>query len=842
MLFYLVFMNLFIKKSFPHISAVFIFLILVSIYFAPSIFYGKVLQQDDMIKAAGMATDIDEYYKKEGGLSAWSGMMFSGMPSYQTRFYNNFPNYLNYLENPIKAIDYTGASMILTALICFYILMCVMGVKKWVAISGAFAFAFASYNFIIIAVGHITKMYVIAYMPLTISGIILLFKNKWLWGIVLFILGVCFSIINSHIQITYYLLIFSIFIFFGLIINKFRKKEYLFIAKIIVVIFLSIILAILPVLKDLYINYELSQESTRGQSELTSANKEENKKQSSGLNINYAFLWSYGKKELITLLIPNAYGGSSIETLDTNSHFYKIYKSLGGKLGKTVDVPTYWGNLPYTAGPIYFGSVVCFLFVLGILVIRNSIKWWIVFACFFFIFLSLGKNCMLLNEFLFYHLPLYNKFRTPSMALVIPSMIFPLIGFWGLSKILNEEIDAKQIKKSLFCSFFITGSICLLIWIMPTAFFEFNSLTDKQLLSKCPIQLINALMMDRQSLASNDAFRSFVFILLTSILIFFFIQFKNKKIGLVVVSFGIFILVIVDMWGVNKRYLNNKSFSNQKFDESYKKTFADRFILKDSSLSYRVLNLSVNTFNETNTSFFHKSIGGYHAAKLRRYQELIDHCITNEMNIVYLAFQTYASLNDLQNVFKSTPILNMLNTKYVVYNSDKQPIINLHANGNAWFVNNYVIVKNANQEIKVLNEIDPFQTAVINNNYTKLVKIKNIIHDPMAYIQLVKYKPNYLKYVSSTVFDQLAVFSEIYYKNGWKSFIDGIPIKHFPVNWVLRSMCIPSGNHTIEFCFEPTKYIFFAKISSIASLIILLIFVGILVYKLKENFRIIIIK
>jgi len=421
------------------------------------------------------------------------------------------------------------------------------------------------------------------------------------------------------------------------------------------------------------------------------------------------------------------------------------------------------------------------------------------------------------------------------MALVIPSMTFPFIGFWGLEQILNEKVDLKRIRKPLIWSFSIIGGICLLVWAIPTIFLKFSSSTDEQYLSKWP-PLIDALIADRRSLASNDALRSFVFILLTSVLIFFFLQFKNKKAGLIVVNIGIFILVTVDMWGIDKRYLNDKSFSKQKLSESYKKTVADEFILRDTSLSYRVLNISVDTFNETNTSFFHKSIGGYHAAKLRRYQELIDHYIMNEIDIIRLAFQAPTSFNELQDVFKNTPTLNMLNAKYIIYRLDKKPLVNLYASGNAWFVNRYVFVDNADQEIEALNNMDPKQTAIIDKHFAKLITIKDIVPDSTASIRLVEYKPNYLKYISSTAFEQVAVFSEIYYRNGWKSFIDSIPVKHFCADWTLRAMCIPTGQHTVEFRFEPDKYQLLARISSISSLIILLGFIGILIYKLKyEN-------
>ncbi|MCL1937780.1 MAG: hypothetical protein FWF52_05240 [Candidatus Azobacteroides sp.] len=822
-------MNVVVKKSIPHIIAIAIFMVLISIYFAPSLFQGKVIQQDDMQNTYGMGEELTQYYQKEGGKSAWTGSAFSGMPAYNIFMYGNPPNYLSYLDKPIVGIDYMGASMILVALICFYILMCVMGVKRWLAIAGSIAFAFASYNFIIVMVGHITKMYVIAYMPLTVAGMILLFCKNWLWGTILLCLGACFSIMNSHLQISYYLTLFSVLFFIGLSVQEFKLKEYAPWVKITLCAIVAILISVLPSLGNLYSNYEISKESMRGPSELTLSNEEIGNKPSSGLDMDYAFAWSLGKGELITLLIPGAYGGSSGETLDSDSHFYKTYKSMGGRVGKNFRAPTYWGDQPFTAGPVYFGAVVCFLFVLGIFIIQNPLKWWLLGISLFFIFLSLGENFIAFNRFIFHYLPLYNKFRVPSTALVIPNLIFPMVGFWGLKQIADEKIEAAWLKKSLIGSLILTGGICLLLWVMPGTFLNFTSSRDEQF--QIP-QLIDALIADRKAMASSDALRSLVFILLAGGLIFYFIQTSNKKNGWLALGIGMLVLVTVDLWGVDKRYLNDASFTKQKHTEAYKKTAADEYILQDHSPSYRVLNLTQSTFSEAHTSYFHKSIGGYHGAKLRRYQELIDHRLMNEIKTIVSAFQEATSLEDLRDVFRQTPTLDMLNAKYIIYHADQPPLINMYADGNAWFVDSVLFVANANSEIEALNRINPLITAAIDEKFAAQVMQPTEKPAESDSIQLIDYKPNILEYKSNSSSPQIAVFSEVYYPHGWKAFIDGKPADHYRVNWILRAMNVPAGNHSIEFRFEPDTYNLLNKIGSIASLVMLLGFIGALVYSL----------
>jgi len=822
-------MNPIVKKSIPHVIAIAIFLILICVYFAPGIFEGKSLQQHDMQQVDGMAKELSDYYEKEGGTSVWTGSMFSGMPAYNIAIYGGPQNYMFYIEKPVKAIDYGGASMILTALICFYILMCVMGVKRWLAIAGAIAFAFASYNLIIIAVGHITKMYVIACMPLTVGGIILLFRKNLLWGSVLSLLGISLSIINGHIQITYYLTLFCLIFFIGLSIKAFRDKEIPLWIKSTLILIAAVIISMLPSLGGFYASYEVGQKSLRGPSELTQVKDGVEQKASTGLDIDYAFGWSYGRGELLTLLIPNAYGGSSGEILDRDSHFYKTARSLGAQVGKTIQAPTYWGPQPGTSGPVYFGAIVCFLFVLGMFVVKSPLKWWIFGASMLLIIMSLGRNFASINDFLFYHLPMYSKFRTPSMALVIPGMTFPLIGFWGLKRIVEGKIDARLLKKYLIWSLCIVGGICLFIWLVPNMFLSFESVSDAKY--QFPEQLIGALIDDRRAMATSDALRSLIFILLAGGLIFLFMQMNNKKTGLTVMSVGLLILITLDMWTVGKRYLNDSNFSKQKSYESFKKTPADEFILQDKSPSYRVLNLTTDIFQETYTSYFHKSIGGYHAAKLRRYQELVDHRVLGEINSIISAFKAAKSLDSLQQVFLQTPSLNMLNAKYIIYNTGQPPIVNPYADGNAWFVDEVKFVPNADQEIAALNQIDPKKTAVIDERFAGQV-MKNVSQnsDSASYIKLIRYRPNILNYESNTPVERVAVFSEIYYNNDWKVFVDGKQTSHYRADWTLRAMNVPAGKHSIEFRFEPDMYNLLNRVGSIASLIVLLGFIGVLVY------------
>ena len=817
-----------IKDVGGHVAAILLFLVLVLTYFSPVAFEGKVVRQGDTQHFAGMAKELSDMKDlKKGEIVAWQGNMFSGMPSYQTTVLNTPKNYLSYIGTVLSGVDYASTRMVFIGLVCFYILMCVMGVNKWLAIAGAIAYAFASYNIIVIEAGHITKAYVIAYMPLTIAGMALLFKDKLLWGTVLFMFGVAMSLFENHLQITYYLVLLCVFVYAGYAFIKIKKKDYKKLVKVSCIMLACVIVAALPNAGNLYSSQEMSKSSLRGKSELTPKPDEAGKSQtvSTGLDRDYAFQWSYGWKELLTVLVPDTYGGASGGTLDSSSELYKELKKNGAQVGKEVQTYTYWGDKIFTSGPVYFGALVCFLFVLGMFVIRSQMKWWLFAGALFLTFMALGRNFALLNDFLFHHLPLYNKFRTPEMALVIPGLVFPFVGIWGLKNVLTGQVDDKLFKKGFSWALGLTGGICLVLWLMPSILLDFRSAYDAQFQNQMPDWYYNALLMDRASLASSDALRSLIFILLGAGLLFWYWKSGNKKTMATVVSVGFAVLILADLWTVDRRYINERSFVKEKPAETYKESVADAAILKDKAPSYRVLNLN-SPWQEANTAFFHKSVGGYHPAKLRRYQELIDHRLDKEYRGIIESLQKAKSPEDVLPALAASPSFNMLNTRYVIYNPGQPPLVNPYAFGNAWFVDNVEIVGNADAEIAALDRINPLETAVVDKRYQKYLEGFTPQKDSTATIVLESYRPNRLTYKSKADKEQLAVFSEIYYQPGWKATVDGQEVPNFCVDWTLRAMRVPAGEHSIVFEFKPEGYITAAYISSYSSLLILLLLIA----------------
>lgn len=828
-----------LKKVGKHVAAIGVFLLVTMVYFAPAVFEGKQVRQGDMDKATGMGHSQMEQYEKTaqpGEFSAWSDAMFGGMP-YVATYGNPAPDLPGYgwLEAPLRVLGYGNAAMVFTGLICFYLLMCIMGVNWWLAIAGAFAFAFASYNIIIIEAGHITKAYVIAYMPLTLAGMALLFKRKHLWGAILFLLGVAFSIRNGHIQITYYLVLLCLFLYISYVIRQIKEKSLGELGKVTAIMAGCVLLAILPNARDMYVNWDLGKNSIRGATELTTTTPS-GEKISSGLDKDYAFQWSYGKGELLTLLIPNAYGGSSGGTVGPDSELYKELRSKGAQVGKEVQTYTYWGDKIFTSGPVYFGAVVCFLFVLGLFVIRNPTKWWLFAGAVFLTLLAFGRNLDGFNTFMFHYLPMYNKFRTVEMALVIPGMVFPLIGMWGLKYILTGQVEQERLKRGLIGSLALTGGLCLIVWLMPSLFLSFQSPMDGQY--QLPDWYYHSLLLDRASLASADALRSLIFILLSAALLFWFATAKNKATMATIVSAGMAVLILADLWPVDKRYLNDKNFVKERSVDRYKPTVADEAILKDAPPSYRVLNLN-SPFLETSTSYYHHSIGGYYAVKLRRYQELIDHRLSEEIGHIIGSFQNAKTPADLMSVFADAPSLNMLNTRYIIYNPEQPPLVNPFAYGNAWFVQKVEIVANADAEIAALDTINPLHTAVVDQRFAADLKGFTPRPDSVATITLDSYRPNKLVYTSRTSSEQLAVFSEIYYQPGWVATIDGKPAPHFRADWILRGMLVPAGEHQIVFEFKPEGYVIASNVSAYSSFLILLLLLAAIAYSavryVKQN-------
>ncbi len=819
-----------LKSLLPHVCAIIAFLAITLIYFSP-VFEGKVLSQHDVKQFQGASQELREYYENEGESSAWTGSMFSGMPAYQIGIWGGSPNFLDYLEKPYKALGNNTAGPVFAAMLMAYILFCVMGFSPVVSALGAIAYSLSSYNIIILEAGHVTKAWALAYMPLIVAGVMALFREKILLGGLLMALGLALQIKNNHLQITYYTGIFCAILFIGYAVERISKKDIKSLMKASGVMVVALILAAACNMGNIYANLEMARESTRGKSELTTQSSSD--KQSTGLDKDYAFAWSYGKAETFSLMIPNIHGGASGGMLDKDSHLYKemVKQGYGSQVTpKGVQAYTYWGAQPFTSGPVYFGVIICFLFLLGMIVIRSNVKWWLLSVTILFIFLSWGKNMEWFNDLFFYHFPLYSKFRAVSTALVIPALIMVMVAVWGLKEFFSGEVDKNKLTKALYISLGITGGFCLLYWAVPGFFFNFTTDSDAAWRGQMPDWYFHALIEDRQNLLSSDALRSLVFVLLAGAVLFFSLRssMEMKKLGLYSVL-GVMVLILVDLWTVDTRYLDGSNFVSKSTyqTETFPQTVADKAILQDKDVSYRVLNLN-NPFQESNTSYYHKSIGGYHAAKLKRYQELIENRLDKEINHV---INTFSSQNPdtIMASFAATTGLNMLNTKYIIYHPEQPPLPNPFAMGNAWFVQEYKLVNNADEELAALNTLNPLQTAVVDKRFEGELSGLTIVADSAATIELTEYKPNMLKYKSNAAGEQLAVLSEMYFSDGWQAYVDGKEVPHFRADWTLRAMRVPAGEHEVVFKFEPKAYDTSRMVATASSGILILLLIGMLI-------------
>ncbi|TKG90125.1 hypothetical protein EYV94_24285 [Puteibacter caeruleilacunae] len=807
-----------LKKTIPHLVALLIFTILSFGYFNP-VLEGKRLTQHDGVTYKGMSKEISDYRAETGEEALWTNSMFGGMPAYLISvIYPN--NYVKYTGKFLEGFP-RPVSMLFIYLVGFYLLMLAFDIRKWLAIVGAVAMAFSSYYLVIIAAGHNSKAIAIAYLPWVIAGVYMVFRGKKMWGVIIFSIGLALEMLAGHPQITYYGLL--LLLIFGIVelIYAIREKKIVDFAKSVAILILPAVIAIGTDIGKLMLTIEYGNYSIRGKSELTF--DKENK--TSGLDKDYATAWSYGRGETFTLLIPNYKGGSSTAGFDTDSESYKELRSKGVAGAKNIvkQLPGYWGDQPGTSGPVYVGALICFLFVLGLFIIKGPVKWWLLSATVLSILLAWGKHFMPLTDFFLDHFPMYNKFRTVSMILVIAEIAIPLLGMLALKEILSGGVDKKELKKALIRSGAIVGGFCLLVAMIPGISGSFSGPVDAQL----PEWLLGAIRSDRASLLKVDAMRSFAFIALGALAIWLFLMDKIKA-NMVIIGIGL--LVLIDLWGVNKRYLNNDQFvSKKQVEEPFKLAKSDIEILKDKDLSYRVLNLN-NPFNDARTSYFHKSIGGYHGAKMRRYQELIDYRITEDMRAIFAGFQNPASLD---SVMSSLHVLNMLNTKYLVYKEDAPPLNNQYALGNAWLVKSVKMVNSANEEIESLAKVDTGDEVVVNNKFkSQLTKDQ---YSGEGSVALTDYKPNYLKYEFNGADNQLVVFSEIYYPKGWNAYIDGKKSEYFQADYVLRAMEVPAGKHTIEFKFEPSKFSTGNTIALLCSLILLLAVVGAIVYGIRQS-------
>lgn len=820
------------KSVLKHIGSILFFILITVIFFIPQ-FQGKELRQGDQIKWHGMAKETVDYHESTGEKVAWCGSMFSGMPGYTVSIKHNYVNALTFIEAPFNALNHNTGAIILLALICGYVLFVTLGCPTPIAIFGAVAFAFSSYYPIIIEAGHVTKGWVMATMPIVIASMLLVMKRKYLLGGTFFAFALTENIRHGHIQITFYLLILCLFIFIGYLIGKLKEKKSMEVLKSTGVLLAGAMVALLLNSAQLHANYEMSKTSIRGKSELT-AQVDGKQDKSSGLDQDYAFSWSYGKAETLTFLIPNFNGGASGGELDKNSALAKAYKKNNIQMPKSIRTYTYWGDQPFTSGPVYFGAIVCFLFVLSLLIVDKKYKWWVVAGTAFLIVMSWGKNCSLINDFLFHNLPFYNKFRTPSMALIIPQFTFVWFAALALKEIYMGNVEEKRLSKSLYIAAGITGGICLIFALIPSAFLSFTSPMDDQY--QLPGWYYTALLEDRKSLLTADAWRSFGLILLAFLILFALTKIKNLDKKYVTVGMAIIAAVsFLDLWTVDRRYLNESNFE-KKSKKEFVQTEADKFILQDKDPSYRVLTFN-NPFNDTDVSYFHKSIGGYNAAKLRRYQDLIETHISQEMGVIQSNLSKgVRTIADADSAISTaqTPVLDMLNMRYVILQKDLPAATNHNANGNAWFVDEIQYVKNADEEISQLSKIDTKKSAIVDQSFAEIAG-NALPSDASDKISMTSYDPMNVSYQSDCASERVAIFSEVYYQPGWNAYIDGKKSEHFRANWILRGLRVPAGSHTIDFKFEPTTYWNLTLMGAIDSFLLVLGIIAAIFYTKKKG-------
>lgn len=802
------------KKLLPDLIAILVFVLLSFAYFFPADIENRILFQHDTAAGAGAGQEVKEYYEQTGERSRWTNSLFGGMPMYQIAPSYDSTKSLQWVQKAYQLFlpDYVCLTFML--MLGFYILLRVFGIPVWLAGLGGIMWAFSSYFFILISAGHIWKFITLAYVPPTIAGIVLAYRGKLLWGGILTALFVALQITSNHVQMSYYFF-FVILFFVGAYFEKaWRTKTLPQFFKASAVLIVAALVGIATNVSNLYHTYAYSKETMRGKSELVQTG-DAAKQTSSGLDRDYITQWSYGIDETLTLLVPNFKGGASAALSQSETAMSKanpMYSSLYGSLTQ------YFGTQPMTSGPVYVGAFVLFLFVLGCFIVKGPLKWALIGATFFSIVLSWGKNFMPLTDFFIDYVPLYNKFRAVSSILVIAEFTIPLLAIFALKRLLEEPEILKQEKKPLGISLLLTAGIALLLAVAPGSIGSgyvpaqeaqmLQNAVNQQMIPANELSDILANLGEmRAELVSSDALRSFIIIGIGCSLLWLYASGKLRS-SLTIA--GITILCLADMWGVNKRYLNDAQFVPHSIrTETFTKTNTDELILQDTSLDYRVLNFATSTFDDNNTSYWHKSVGGYHPAKLRRYQEMIEHHISPEMQAAYKAIATAGGEMDSVDANKFR-VLNMLNTKYFIFPAGQQrqtvPILNPHAYGNAWFVNKVQYVNNANEEIDALDSIIPTETAVVDARFKDVLKgTTESYKDSLSSIRLTSYAPNRLTYETNNAQDGIAVFSEIYYPDGWHVTIDGQPAELARADYILRTMYVPAGQHTIEMRFDPTS-------------------------------------
>ena len=791
-----------LKKCLPDILAVLLFAILAFAYFFPADIEGRILYRHDASAGRGAGQEGIEYLERTGERTRWTNALFCGMPTYQMAPSYHSTNVLAQAANAYHLWLPENVWYVFAYLLGFYILLRAFDFRQNLAALGSVIWAFSTYFLIIIAAGHIWKVWALAYLPPMIAGIVLAYRGKYLWGLLLTAVFTAFEINANHVQMTYYYLFIVFFLFIAWLVDAIRKHEMARFVKATAVCLAGAAIGVCINLSNIYHTWQYSKESMRGKSELVKKNSDN--QTNSGLERDYITQWSYGIDETWTLLIPNAKGGASVPLTQSekamekaDNNFLPIYQQLG----------QYWGEQPGTSGPVYVGAFVMMLFILGLFIVKGPVKWALLAATILSIMLSWGKNFMGMTDFFIDYVPMYAKFRTVASILVIAEFTIPLLAMLALKKLMDEPELFKPRMKYVGISFLLTGGVAMLFSLMPSAFFDsFISSGELKALQSLPAEYVQPVTANltemRQNVFTSDSLRSFYIILVGTGILLAFMMGKLKKeyaVGIILV------LCLVDLWTVNKRYLNDQMFVPKSEREApQQKTQTDELILRDQSLDYRVLNLASNTFNENETSFYHKSIGGYHAAKLRRYQEVVERYISPEIQRLFQAVSEAGGDMTKVNGDSIFPVLNMLNAKYFIFplqDGQTVPIQNPYVYGNAWFVDELRYVDNANQEMDALATMDLRHQAVADAKF-KAQLGDAVVQDTASVVTITAYEPNCLTYDVNSGKGGVLVFSEVYYP-GWTATIDGEPVELGRVDYLLRAMQVKPGRHEVVLSFFP---------------------------------------
>ncbi len=828
-----------VKRFLPDVLMVVLFAIISFAYFYPADIEGRILYRHDSSASRGVGREIDAYREANGETPRWINSVFSGMPTYQTAPSYDSSSTLGKVVSAYHLWLPENVWYVFAYLLGFYILLRAFDFRWYLAMLGAIVWAFSSYFFIIIAAGHIWKVMALAYLPPLIGGILLAYRGKYLAGLAVTGIFTAFEINANHIQMTYYYFFIIACLVIGFFVDAIRQKRIMHFVKASLVCLVAGVLGVLTNVSNLYHTWEYQNESMRGKSELVK--KDTGNQTSSGLERDYITQWSYGIGETWTLLVPNAKGGSSMTAMSESEitrekgspEYMQIYQQMG----------QYWGEQPGTSGPVYVGAFVLTLFVLGLFIVKGSIKWALLAATVLSIMLSWGKNFMGLTDFFIDYVPMYAKFRTVASILVIAEFTIPLLAMLALKKVVDDPQCVRGMmfgKKVnwLYVSTTLTAGICLLFWLAPTACFsDFVSSTEMRQLGQFPQEALQPFLSDlrsvRQAIFSADALRSFLLIIACAALVVLYTKGKLKAVVMVVI---VAFICLADMWTVNKRYLNDAMFvSNTLRTAPIEPTQADVQIMQDKSLDYRVLNLASNTFNENETSYFHNSIGGYHAAKLRRYQELIEAYIHDETQSL---FQTVIATNgDLSTVDTDTvmPVLNMLNARYFILplqGGKTMPVHNPGAMGNAWYVSEIQYVDNANKELETIGRLNLHRAAVADKKFEGILG-KAEVQDSTSSVTITKFGSDELEYDVYSKTGGVIAFSEIYYPS-WTATVDGQPVEVGRVNYVLRAIRVSPGKHKVTLMFHPQTVKTTETIAYTALVLLLLLVIAVVVLQCRK--------